>query len=60
MDNDKKTRKEHTDNSPRNFMLASTPGAALIEGVGTGQTGQFFSIDNGWAFEKGCLARLGV
>jgi 3-oxoacyl-[acyl-carrier protein] reductase len=25
--------------------------AALIDGVGTGQTGQFFSIDNGWAFE---------
>ncbi len=24
--------------------------ATLIDGVGTGQTGQFFSIDNGWAF----------
>ena len=24
--------------------------ASLIDGVGTGQTGQFFCIDNGWAF----------
>jgi len=25
--------------------------ATLIDGVGTSQTGQFFSIDNGWAFQ---------
>lgn len=25
--------------------------ATLIDGVGTGQTAQFFSIDNGWAFQ---------
>ena len=25
--------------------------ATLIDGVGTFQTGQFFSIDGGWAFE---------
>ena len=25
--------------------------ATLIDGVGTGQTGQFFAIDNGWSFE---------
>lgn len=25
--------------------------ATLIDGVGTGQTAQFFAIDNGWAFE---------
>ncbi|MFW2372055.1 MAG: SDR family NAD(P)-dependent oxidoreductase [Gammaproteobacteria bacterium] len=25
--------------------------ATLIDGVGTAQTGQFFSIDNGWAFQ---------
>lgn len=25
--------------------------ATLIDGVGTGQTGQFFAIDNGWAFQ---------
>ena len=24
--------------------------ATFINGVGTPQTGQFFSIDNGWAF----------
>jgi len=25
--------------------------ATLIDGVGTGQSGQFFAIDNGWAFQ---------
>ena len=25
--------------------------ATLIDGVGTGQTAQFFAIDNGWAFQ---------
>jgi NAD(P)-dependent dehydrogenase (short-subunit alcohol dehydrogenase family) len=25
--------------------------ATLIDGAGTGQTGQFFAIDNGWAFQ---------
>ena len=51
---DPKVRKQVEDTLPMGELVEPEQAAhfvaTLIDGVGTSQTGQFFSIDNGWAF----------
>ena len=52
---DPKVRKQVEATLPTRRFVEPTEAAhfvaTLIDGVGTGQTAQFFAIDNGWAFE---------